>query len=426
MSMLMMLALGLGMSFSLVLLTMGKTTSYNPMEHKIDRLYSVQTDNWSEEPGSVFFQSRNFMPTAVSFRDAKAILASGIPAHTTMLSASGAILDNPEKPETPPQMHSGYLVTRDFFKMFDVPFKYGGSWEEQGVYTGIHKIVLNEWANKVFFDGENAVGKLLLVNGTPYTVVGILEASWYQAPRMYDPSNSPLGYTPGLFFPFEDVSLYDFPRWGGHYDWQKSEVNTHDGFLNSEILWARPWVEFEGDQQKESFKRWLQGYIELEQSNGRYRRSNKFELSNTREWMIVVSGFQGFGELALAGLILLICSTNSIALLMAKFLRTTNDSAVRRALGASRLSIFAQHIFEALLIAVGGGLLALLIGFYWFEVIKRTMTGADYEYLSQFAHLNVFSLLIIFCLVLVSTLLSGAIPAWRISRSPPVRYLNAE
>ncbi|WP_185234070.1 ABC transporter permease [Teredinibacter franksiae] len=427
MTLLMMLALGFGMSFTLVLLTLEQAGSKNPMEHKIDRIFSVQTDNWSENPAEIFFQSRNFMPTAINFRDTKFILNSGIPTRTTMLSASGAILENPDNDDVLPAMHSGYLVTRDFFSMFDVPFKHGGAWEEQGQYNGIHKIILGDWANQIFFNGKNSVGKILLVDGTPYTVTGLIEDNWYMAPRIYDPTNTPMGTSPGFFFPLEDIALHDYHRWGGFYTWKHNQIlKSHEDFLNSETLWVRPWVEFDSSEQKEDFENYLKGYIESEQENGRYLRTNKIALSNSSEWMKIVAGFQGLAEVALTGLILLICTTNSIALLMAKFLRTTADAAVRRALGASKSSVFIQHLFEALLIALGGGLFALILAYYWFEVLKRMMSGYDYYYFADFAHLNLFSLLLIFTLVLISTLLSGAIPAWRVSRAQPGRYLNAE
>ncbi|SMF17479.1 putative ABC transport system permease protein [Alteromonadaceae bacterium Bs31] len=425
-SVLMMLVLGLGMSFSLVLLTVMESSRYNPMQHKIDNLYAVQLDNWSDDPANIFFGSKNFIPTAISFRDAKALLASDIPTRATMLTASGAMLENPGNKEVAPQLHSGYLVTRDFFSMFDVAFASGGAWEKQNSYNGIHAIVLNEWLSNTLFGSVDSVGEMLLVDGTPYTVSGVVKGDWYMAPRVYDYSKNPFGSSPGFYFPLEDIALNDYKRWGGIYGWKQEEINSHQQFLASEALWVRPWLEFESSQQKELFETFVKAYVEQEQNNGRYEGSNKVVLSNSTQWMSIQEGYQAYADYVLAALILLICTTNSIALLMAKFLKTTADSAIRRALGASRYSIFTQHMFEAFLVALGGGVFSLLISYYWFAVINRTMSGWDYQFLSQFTKLSPVSLIFVFVLVLVATTLSGALPAWRVSKTEPGRYLNAE
>ena len=425
-SVLMMLALGLGMSFSLVVLTLFDSTRHNPMQHKIDSLFAVQLDNWSDDPAKIFVWSKNFVPTALNFRDAKAVLASDIPVRKTVLSASGAMLDNPSQPEKSPGLQSGYLVSRDFFAMFDVKFADGGAWEPQGIYTGIHEIVLSEWMSESYFEDADSVGKLLLVDGTPYTVAGVVSSDWYMAPRVYDPAKNPFGTSPAFYLPAEDIALYNYERWGSVFSWNNDISDSHQDFIDGETLWLQAWVEFKKPEQKAQYLAYLKGYIEQQQENGRYKRSNKVFLNNSQKWMSVLAGYQSYGELILAGLILLICTTNSIALLMAKFLRTSLDSAVRRALGASRFALFTQHMFEAFLVAVGGGIIALLISFYWFEVINKTMSGWDWHYFAEFAQLQASSIVFLFALVLLATTLSGALPAWRVSGTNPSRYLNTE
>lgn len=425
-SLLIMIALGFGMSFALVLFTVDHATNFNPMQHKIDTLYAVQLDNWTDDPTKPFVMSRNFIPTAVSYRDAKAILNSPVPERITLLSKSGTMVENPNKPTQLAERHAAYLVTRDFFPMFDVAFKYGGPWEEQNVFTGIHKVVLSDWLNQKFFDGQNSVGQLLLLNNIPYTVSGILKQDWHMAPRIYDPTINILGSSMSLYFPLEDFTLYNYERWGNNFIWQDPPGNEHETILNSEILWLQPWVELKSPDDREKMIAYLKGYIDTEKTNGRFIRSNTALLHNSSEWMKVSSGYQDFAEYILAILFLVVCTTNALSLMLTKFLQTTGDAAVRRALGASRWSIFFQHLMEALLISSGGATIAILLAQYWLVLLKKFLSSWDNQYFSEFAHFNSFSFVVIFVLVAGGCLLTGALPAWRVSRMQPSFYLNAE
>ena len=67
--------------------------------------------------------------------------------------------------------------------------------------------------------------------------------------------------------------------------------------------------------------------------------------------------------LGLSLLFLLVCLLNTIGLLLAKFLGKSGDIGLRRALGASRSSLFTQHMIGSALIGLGGGVLGL--GLTW-------------------------------------------------------------
>ena len=57
---------------------------------------------------------------------------------------------------------------------------------------------------------------------------------------------------------------------------------------------------------------------------------------------------------------LLICIVNTVGLLLAKCLRRSREIGVRRALGATRRSIFAQFMVESGMVGVAGGVLGLI------------------------------------------------------------------
>src|SRR6185436_2048248 len=62
-------------------------------------------------------------------------------------------------------------------------------------------------------------------------------------------------------------------------------------------------------------------------------------------------------------LFLAVCALNLVGLLLGKFLARAPEVGVRRALGASRLDIFLQHVVECELIGVLGGLAGIGLSF---------------------------------------------------------------
>ena len=65
--------------------------------------------------------------------------------------------------------------------------------------------------------------------------------------------------------------------------------------------------------------------------------------------------------LGAAGLVLLIACGNLASLLLSRFTERQSEFALRRALGASRRSLFGQFFIESLLLAAAGGACGLLL-----------------------------------------------------------------
>jgi putative ABC transport system permease protein len=118
---------------------------------------------------------------------------------------------------------------------------------------------------------------------------------------------------------------------------------------------------------------------------------------------------------------LLICLLNTIGLLLAKFLRRSSEIGVRRALGASRLTVFAQYLVEAGIVGLTGGVLGLGIALIGLAVVRRQ--PADY---APLAHMDASMLLATFVLALLSSLLAGALPAWRAMQVTPAIQLKSQ
>jgi len=119
-------------------------------------------------------------------------------------------------------------------------------------------------------------------------------------------------------------------------------------------------------------------------------------------------------------LLLLIAYINIAALLLARTGEREHEISIRFALGASRGAIFAQLLSETLALALGGGLLGLLVAYGAVRVlpqIARTLPRA--EEIAIRPKILLYTLVCALC----TTLLCGLLPALRGARRELVRSL---
>ena len=177
------------------------------------------------------------------------------------------------------------------------------------------------------------------------------------------------------------------------------------------------------DDEKRLFRGYLEAYVTQEKGNGRYERPLKVLINSPQEWLEINEAVPSdvYILLAMAFSFLLVCLVNSIVLLLAKFYRKAPEAGVRRALGASQRAIFVQHLAEAFVIAVIGGVVGIALSIAGIAGISHLYS--DFE---GVASLNLTSLAAALVLVIVSTLVSGVLPAYKISRTEPARYLKTQ
>jgi putative ABC transport system permease protein len=112
---------------------------------------------------------------------------------------------------------------------------------------------------------------------------------------------------------------------------------------------------------------------------------------------------------------------NTIGLLLTKFLRRSAELGVRRALGASKRSIFIQLLVEAGSIGVVGGVLGLGLAMAGLWAVRHQ--PADY---ADLAELDLPMLATTFGLAIVTSLIAGMLPAWRGCQLTPAVQLKSQ
>ena len=417
-------AIAIGIAVCLTALNVFALVSSNPLAHRNDVVYAVQMDNW--DPKKPWDEDRpTLAPWELTYRDAKAVLASDIPDRTVVMRKGGMVMGPPEGAtlETAkPFVAVVRLTQADFFPMFDVPFKYGGPWDADAEAATDAVVVLSKESNEKFFGGEDSVGRTVKLDDRDYRVVGVLD-DWTPVPKFFDLNNGSLDDLEDAYAPFERGQMFEILSAGNTNCWAPEPVNSFRDFLESECVWIQAWVELGTQAKVEEFRSFLDGYVTEQKKFGRFQRPLNNKLSKVSEWLEVNEVVQDDERvlLGIAFMFLAVCLLNTVGLLLAKFSGAAAVVSLHRALGASRMLIFRQHIVEVALIGVAGGVIGIGLG--WLLLLALRQLYNSYEAVTQ---LDWSVGLLALALSLVAGVLAGLYPTWRICRLQPAPYLKTQ
>ena len=291
-----------------------------------------------------------------------------------------------------PEYIQGQFTTPGMYRMMGNRLLYGRDFlPEEGTVGKDHEVILMNKLWKRLGSDPNIVGKTIQLNGTAYTVVGVLAAG--QADRLDNWLVVPLAFTP------EQLNhdfhwLVAMGRLKPGVTLQQAQANMDEVAAN--IAQANP----------KSNKGW--GAI-VEPLH------NDFVPKEEIRMLWIMLGAVGF--------VLLIACVNIANLLLAKGTTRQKEVAVRAALGASRKIIFAQFLTENLMLAVVGGGIGVGLGWALLRGIQAIMPK---DTLPSEADLTLNLPILLFTLIAstVSGILFGCAPAWYATRVDPAEALK--
>lgn len=415
---LMVLALGLGIGASITTLTVLKLLSGDPLPQKSARIFAPELDpltSASTTPAEKLFQRWGNLMT---YTDAMNLLhARKAERQAVMALASSKV--TPQTPGQHPFFSDGVVTTSDFFSMFDAEFQYGSGWSANDDENRAHVVVIAGFLNDKLFRGTNSVGKILRVNDHDYRIVGVLK-SWAPQPRFYAVNLGGRGYGKGdaLFMPLQ-AAIADKVN--------TQTVNCFDSNVDIDHLetapcaWVSIWVELANASNANTYRTFLSNYVAQQISLGRLHHPD-VALPNLMDFLaqqrVVPDDARMQTNLAFG--FMLICVVNTVGLLLAKCLRRSREIGVRRALGATRGSIFAQFMVESGMVGIAGGVLGLVFAELGLWAIRHQ--PAEYAGL---AHLDVSMFIATFVIALIASLIAGLLPAWRACVVAPAPQLKS-
>jgi putative ABC transport system permease protein len=417
-SLLMVLAIGLGIGAAMTTVTVNYLMSANPIPTKSEQLFYVQLDSWDpHQPAN----DNGDPPDQLTYRDATALL-SAKKAYRQVVQAQMSTVVEPQGKDSLPFQVSGRANSADFFAMFEVPFLYGGGWDQAADDSLQHVVVLSQALNERLFGGKDSVGEKVKLAGDYYQVVGVV-AHWQPRPRFYDVTTGAFNDVEELFVPFSLLTQEKIGRNGNTNCWKPSGEGFQ-AFLNSECVWTQFWAELRTEDEKQDYLTFLNAYASEQKKLGRFERPLNNRLSDVMQWMenqqVVAQDASLMMVMSL--MFLIVCLLNTIGLLLAKFLSKAPQIGLRQALGASRRDLFAQYLTEAGCIGIAGGLLGLVMAWLGLQGIQL-LYGDEMKGLAQ---LDIAMVALAMLLALVSSLLAGLYPTWRACTVQPSQQLKSQ
>ncbi len=420
-NLLMVCAIGLGIGVSMSMITLYAMMSGNPIPEKSDQLFAVRIDNWDPDEAYTDYQGRETQPFQHSYKDAMVLRSSTIPLRKAAMY-KGYFVVEPANDTVAPYGQVVRMTDRDFFAMFNVPFIYGGVWSESANDLGERVVVIAKETNDKLFGGEDSVGRQIKMGEHQYTVTGVID-TWNPLPMFYDLNNKAFGDAELLFMPFAIISHSEFDRAGNTNGWKAERINSHEEFLNSENIWIQFWAELPDAFTQDAFKDWLDSYVLEQKKLGRFPRPLNNALDNVTQWLEVnhVVPDDNRVMLALSFMFLAVCLFNTIGMLLARFMGKVSVVGLRRALGASKFSIFYMHLVEVALVGLGGGLFGLLLSYLGLFMLRESVEGIE-----KLATMNLPLVLMAIALAIFASVLAGIYPAWRICQISPAHSLKTQ
>lgn len=418
MTVLMIAAIAVGIGVSMTTLTVHYMMSGNPIPEKSDVLFAVTLDSWNPiRPFDDDYPDRG--PHQLTYADAERLLKLAGGERQTAMFETSLIIEPQDEGDLPFEV-GARAATADFFPMFNVPFVYGSGWDHGADSAQATVLVLTRQLNERFFGGENSVGKHLTIQGRRFEVVGVTD-TWEPTPRFYDPINGGFQEVMDMFVPFSLTRPLELQSVGSDWGWKSETIETWEQWLNSESVWVQYFTELDSASERQAYVNHLDAYVEQQKQLGRFERPMNNQIYDVMEWMeyheVVANDARVL--VGLSFLFLLVCVLSTIALLLTKFVGKKGEVSLRRALGASRTTIFRQQILEVVVIGAIGGLIGLALA-------GLGLKGIEFLYDSPpgLARLDWVMTITAIVISILAGIVAGLYPAWRVCRIPPASQLK--
>jgi predicted permease len=288
-------------------------------------------------------------------------------------------------------------VTPNLFPMLGSQPLMGRTFHEvEGASGGPAVVLVSEglW-RKGFHSDPGIVGQAVRVGGIPYTVIGVMPASFR--------------------FPEQDAAGLDEAVWLPMQPTAEMLKSRGYHFLN---VIGESWPGVSVAQ--------LQRELDSIASHLATKKDESVVYFHTEPYQEVLTGQTGsvlYALFAALGLVLLIACANVSNLLIARCLGRQQEFAVRAALGASRMRLIGQLLSEGLLLSLFGAGAGILLAELAILAVRKLPEGTIP--LGETIGIHWTVVLVLAFVAIVTTLLSSLLPALLVVRANPQEALQA-
>ena len=428
-------AIAAGIGAAMISITLYHARAGHPIWWKEHQLFAVTLDaRGSDHTGEELMRHPEYPPDQVTYRDAQALYRSDIPTHAVMMYRTARVVD-PGKSGVKPFGVTARLTTADFFPMFDTPMRYGAGWGRAADTTPDPIVVLSSRLNDKLFNGANSVGRSITLNDRQFRVIGVADR-WMPQPKFYDMTTGAFDVAEDLYMPFGwATELKLSPAGSINCVTPSAKVGGFDSLIDTDCVFMQYWVEIPDTAALRRYQQFVDNYTNNQKQYGRFVRPTNNRLYDVPAWLDRndVVGDDSRIDVVLAVVFLAVCIVNTVGLMLAKFLGAAPVTGLRRALGASRKHIMHQHLVEVVLLAVIGGAVGVLLARLGLWAIKA-MTyvpgpddGPERRALADaLAHMDYSMVVLAIGISILTGILAGLYPAWRIGKAAPASFLKAQ
>lgn len=416
-SVLMVLAIALGIGTAMTMLTVLHNLSGDPVPTRSSVLYHPQVD---PRPADLEGADPE-PPDDLTWQDALNLYALPGASQRTLTSSNWLPM-RADAENSPLTMVTTRAATADLFGMFDIHFIHGAAWSQREDDDRAQVVVLTRTLNDRLFNGANSVGRSLVIATRNFRVVGVID-DWNPRPRFHDVNSGAFARPEQMYLPF--FTWMELPQdygYGPMRCWSRGGGNGGHDPKAPDCSWVQFWVRLDSATQATAYLRTLENYSVQQQQLGRFQRAPNVRLRNVIDWLdhkrvipatVRMQTWIAFG-------VLLVCLVNAVGLLIAKFLRKSAEIGVRRALGASRRAIFLQCLTESGLVGLIGGLAGLPLAWLGLWLVRQQ----PMSYAGS-VQLDLPMLAVALPLAVCSAVLAGVWPAWRAAGVSPALQVKS-
>ena len=293
-------------------------------------------------------------------------------------------------------------ASEQFFPILGITAKIGREFASEEYKQGNGQVIIisHKLWQKRFASDPAALGKSMMLDGKPYTIVGILPSTF----RFSEPAD--------LWIPLPEIVPSK----------TKSQMVTVD--LYNVIARMKPGVSIARAQSDLDV---MLHRLEEGDSNrlfppGSHAIVTRWQdkiVGEVRPALLVLFGSVGF--------VLLIACANVANLMLARSTARQKEIAIRSALGASRARLIRQMLTESISLALIGGLLGLFIAYMGSRFLSTIGSDGLYEGVANLVNIGIDMRVLVFTLgaSIVTGIVFGLMPALGASKPDLIESIKA-